>query len=222
MKWFKTILRFFGWGFLLFAFYYVAFLKSFLLGWGSHKTERTNYYQGDSIVANPGYVNTLAITVDKPPSGIWPWIAQMGLNKAGFYTYTWLENIFGCNLQNANSIHPEWQNPNEGDYEPVCASAENNKMPGWTISMVNPGKALVFRSSQDSSWTMGFYVDSINTNTSRLVTRMRYNTPKKFWEYIADKLWLEWAHCIMQRGSINGIKKRAENNNPKIPNSGPL
>jgi hypothetical protein len=119
MTWFKTILRFLGWTFLLFAFYYVAFLKSFLLGWGAHKTEQTNYYQGDSIVSNPDYMNTLAVIVDQPPSGIWPWIAQMGLNKGGFYTYTWLENIFGCDLHNVVVIHPEWQSPTEGEYEPV-------------------------------------------------------------------------------------------------------
>ena len=180
--------------------------------WGSTTEEISKYYAGDSILLEPDYENILAITIDKPPSAIWSWVAQIGLNKAGFYSFTWLENIFGCELRNADSIHSEWQNPQPGDYEPVCASAEKNNMKGWTIAVVIPKKALVYKSSTDSSWTMGYYIDSVSENKSRLITRMRYITPKQFWLFISDKVWMEWAHCIMQRGSINGIKKTAEEN----------
>ncbi|MEP7375739.1 MAG: hypothetical protein ABI675_20245 [Chitinophagaceae bacterium] len=204
--------RFIVWAFLLLVISYILFVRSFLMHWGSTTTEISKYYAGDSILLQPDYENTLTITINKPASAIWPWVAQMGLNKAGFYSFTWLENFFGCKLHNANRIHPEWQNPQPGDYEPVCASAEKNNMKGWTIAIAIINKALVYKSSPDSSWMMGFYIDSVSKNKSRLVTRMRYITPKQFWLCIADKVWMEWAHCIMQKGSINGIKKRAEKN----------
>ena len=212
MKWIKRAGRFIGWAFLLLAISYILFLRSFLMHWGSTNKEISKYYVGDSILLRPDFENTLAVTIDKPPSAIWPWVAQMGLNKAGFYSFTWLENIFGCALHNADRIHPEWQNPQPGDDEPVCASAEKNNMPGWTIAIVIPNKALVYKSSTDSSWMMGFYIDSFSQNKSRLITRMRYIIPKQFWSYITDKAWMEWAHCIMQKGSITGIKKRAKRN----------
>lgn len=210
MKTMKKILKFTGWAVVIIIICYILFLRNFLLHWGSVKEEVNKYYAGDSILLKPDYESTLAVTINKSPSAVWPWVAQMGLNKAGFYSYTWLENIFGCKLYNADRIHAEWQNPKAGDYEPVCVSAEKNNMKGWTIIAVIPNKALVYKSSTDSSWMMGFYIDSVNEHTSRLITRMRYITPKHFWMYITDKVWMEWAHCIMQKGSINGIKKRAE------------
>jgi len=192
---------------------YIIYFRFFFMHWGARVSETKKAYTGDSIVEIPDYANTIAITIKKPPRDIWPWVAQMGVNKAGFYSYTWLENIFGCNLHNADKIHAEWQNPAVGDYEPVCEQAEKNKMPGWRISTIIPNKAFIYRSSVDSSWTMGFYIDSIDEKRSRLITRMRYTSSGKFWDRFIDKIWLEWAHCIMQKGSINGIKKRAEKKN---------
>jgi len=180
MKKIKKILKFTGWIFVVIVICYILFLRSFLMHLGSAKEERSKYYVGDSILLKPGYENILAVTIDKPPSAIWPWVAQMGLNKAGFYSFTWLENIFGCKLYNTDHIHPEWQNTQPGDYEPVCASAEKNNMKGWTIIYVIPNKALVYKSSTDSSWMMGFFIDSVSENKSRLITRMRYITPKHF------------------------------------------
>jgi hypothetical protein len=192
------------------------FLRSLLMHWGSTTIERNKYYPGDSIVPAPGMMTTIAITIDKPPSAIWPWIVQMGLNKGGFYSYTWLENMFGCKLHNANTIHPEWQNTREGDIEPVCSAALKKQMPGWVVVTLIPNEAFVYKITSDSTWTMGYYIDSINTSQSRLITRMRYNSRKTFWDQIVDKVWMEWAHCIMQRGSITGIKERSEKMENKI------
>jgi hypothetical protein len=212
MKWIKVAGRFIGWSILLLITCYILFLRTSLMHWGSNNKEVGRYYVGDSVLLQPDYENTLAITIDTPPSAVWPWVVQMGLNKAGFYSFTWLENIFGCELHNADRIHPEWQNTQPGDYEPVCASAEKNKMNGWTIMAVIPNKSMVYKSSADASWMMGFYIDSVGENRSRLITRMRYIAPKQFWLYITDKAWMEWAHCVMQRGTLIGIKKRAEKN----------
>jgi len=189
---------------------YEAILRSFLMHWGSTSDERRKFYRGDSIVIRPRTITTIAITIDEPPSVIWPWIVQMGLNKGGFYSYTWLENIFGCKLRNADVIHAEWQNVKQGDVEPVCDAAAKQNMPGWIVAVLIKNEAFVYKINSDSSWTMGYYIDSIDEGHSRLITRMRYNAPEHFWEYISDKAWLEWAHCIMQRGSIKGIKKRSE------------
>jgi len=189
---------------------YALFLRSFLMHWGSTKIERDKYYPGDSIVVAACTTTTIAITIDKPPSAIWPWIVQMGLNKGGFYSYTWLENMFGCKLRNAQTIHPEWQNTREGDIEPVCDAAVRKEMPGWIVATLIPNKAFVYKIATDSTWTMGYYIDSVNSSQSRLITRMRYSAGKKFMDEMIDKAWMEWAHCIMQRGSIKGIKKRSE------------
>jgi len=85
-------------------------------------------------------------------------------------------------------------------------------MPGWTVATLIPYKAFVYKIAIDSSWTMGYYIDSLSASQCRLVTRMRYDSRETFWGEIVEKVWMEWAHCVMQRGSIKGIKKRAEKN----------
>ena len=196
---------------LVFIVIYKYLLFPALLSWGATAREYNKALPGDELLLHKDYKNTLAVTVQAPPSKLWPWIAQMGLHKAGFYSYTTLENLFGCNLHNADRIHAEWQRPQEGDIEPVCQSAEGKPNSGWQIAVVEERKALVWQGVNGAQWMMGVYIDSVNNNTSRLITRQQFQYPAKgslnWW---LEKLWFEWAHCIMQRGMITGIKERAE------------
>ena len=46
----------------------------------------------------------------------WPWLVQMGQDRAGFYTYEWFENgLLRLDFRNADRIVPEWQNITVGD-----------------------------------------------------------------------------------------------------------
>ena len=47
---------------------------------------------------------TRAITINSPKSHVWPWVAQLGQNRGGFYTYDWLENLVGCDIHTSNVI----------------------------------------------------------------------------------------------------------------------
>jgi hypothetical protein len=62
--------------------------------WRATNEEVRMSLPGDSVAQRANYQSTLAITVDAPPAAIWPWIVQMGQERAGFYTYTFLENLF--------------------------------------------------------------------------------------------------------------------------------
>jgi hypothetical protein len=39
---------------------------------------------------------THAITIDAPPEAVWPWIAQLGDERGGFYSFTFFENQVGA------------------------------------------------------------------------------------------------------------------------------
>ncbi|HMA26843.1 MAG TPA: hypothetical protein VKO62_04340, partial [Solirubrobacterales bacterium] len=56
-----------------------------------------------------------AIEVDAPAEQVWPWLAQLGQDRGGFYSYEWLENLAGCRMRNADRIHPEWQHREIGE-----------------------------------------------------------------------------------------------------------
>lgn len=52
---------------------------------------------------------THGVEIDAPAAAVWPWIAQIGADKGGFYSYQWLENLAGCDVRNAERVHPEWE-----------------------------------------------------------------------------------------------------------------
>jgi hypothetical protein len=77
--------------------------------WGAGPGLAALRHPGDDLVPRPRWGWTHAIVVAAPARDVWPWIAQIGADRAGFYSYTWLENLAGCGIRDAERIHPEWQ-----------------------------------------------------------------------------------------------------------------
>jgi hypothetical protein len=71
---------------------------------------------GDELTPPPVEQNTRAITIAATPQEVWPWLVQMGADRGGFYSYAWLENLFGLGIHNADRIVEEWQQLAVGDW----------------------------------------------------------------------------------------------------------
>lgn len=59
---------------------------------GATALEAAGPLPGDNIIAAPMLQTTHAITIDAPPTQVWPWLLQMGYYRAGWYTdndYWW-------------------------------------------------------------------------------------------------------------------------------------
>ena len=50
------------------------------------------------------------------PSDLYPYLAQMNLVKAGFYSFQVLERLFSFHIVNDFTIRPEWQSVKPGDW----------------------------------------------------------------------------------------------------------
>ena len=48
---------------------------------------------GDDRTPCPRVQSTRAVTIDAPPEQVWPWLLQMGIGRAGFYTHDWVERL---------------------------------------------------------------------------------------------------------------------------------
>ena len=66
---------------------YLRVIRPWQLRWGATDDELRRAMPGDEIVTCPTFNATRAVTVQAPPSMIWPWIVQIGFGKAGWYTY---------------------------------------------------------------------------------------------------------------------------------------
>lgn len=76
---------------------------------------------GDEVIPHPiGSAGMHAITIDVPPDQVWPWLVQMGCDRAGWYSYDLLDN---GGRHSATTINPAWQHLAIGDVMPA--------VPGW-------------------------------------------------------------------------------------------
>jgi hypothetical protein len=79
------------------------------LRWGATVEESGESLPGDDLISDPDLAATRAVTVGAAAGQVWPWIAQLGQGRGGFYSYDFLENLAGCDIHSADQIVPGWQ-----------------------------------------------------------------------------------------------------------------
>ena len=174
-----------------------------VLTWGATEEEAGRSLPGDELLEDPAVVSTRAITIDAPPSAVWPWLVQMGSGRAGAYTYDWIENLFGLGMHSAERIHPEWQNLAVGDVIPGRESLQ-----GMRVEVLDPERALVTR-AEDGTWVWAFVLEDLGGRT-RLLSRNRIAMPDPS---LGDRIGMavmEPGSLVMERKMLHGIKERAE------------
>lgn len=190
--------------------------------WGATDAEVAKPLPGDELLASPTLTTTRAVTIDAPPTVVWPWLLQMGQDRAGFYSYDWLENLVGLRFHNARTIVPEWQHLAVGD-QLRSAPASAGPDAGFTVVAIDPGRALVTvvgdpdeavplaaNPPMPQGGTWAFVVEPVDGARSRLLVRFRsrFGLPAPA-EWTAARM-LEPVHFVMERKQLLGIKHRAE------------
>ncbi|HET9969717.1 MAG TPA: hypothetical protein VFQ68_15890 [Streptosporangiaceae bacterium] len=171
-----------------------------LLNWGADEAEVHARLPGDELLEDADAVATRAITIDAPPSAVWPWIAQMGpAPRGGAYTYDWIENRFGLNMHSADQVLPEFQHPAPGD----TIGVGDNPM---RIERAEPERVLATRSAS-GNWVWTFVLQEHDGQT-RLISRNRFRLPTLAWRIgMAPMI---PGSLVMERNMLRGIKARAE------------
>ena len=72
---------------------YARWIRRRLLTWGASQDEITRAWPGDELIpdVNPPDC-TMATTLPAPPGQVWPWLVQMGVGRAGWYSWDRLDN----------------------------------------------------------------------------------------------------------------------------------
>ena len=180
-----------------------------LLGWGATDQERESLLAGDDLIANANLTATRAITIHASADQVWPWIAQLGQGRAGFYSYDFLENLAGCDIHSADRIVPEWQNIAVGDDVMLAPNA------GLTVASQERGRSLVFRggaplgkleSPYDFTWA--FVLQAEPDGSTRLLVRERYAYRRIWAPILVEPTGV--ISTFMSRKMLRGIRDRAE------------
>jgi hypothetical protein len=192
---------------------YAKWIRPWHLHWGATDEELAATFPGDEFAPAPEVDATHAITIDAAPEEVWPWIVQIGADRAGFYSYSWIENLVGCGLRNAEGIVPEWQDLQVGDsvkLHPRVALRVREIVPNETLSL-------------ERDWS--FNLRQLDDGRTRLVVRNRgyFENPTldgdggsvrfdlgPIGNLLYWRGFFEPGHFIMQQKMMTGIKRRAE------------
>ena len=187
---------------------YVAVIRQWVLSCGSSAEERARPLPGDDLVPNPTHITTRAITIQAPPCEIWPWLVQMGQDRAGFYSHNWVEKLLLSGIPDRHELHAEWQDLAVGDLLRTNREMRPGHPLGWPVAIVEPDRALVVRSKSLPLGTYAFVLDQIDQQATRLIARDR--AVWRWWQYPFVLLVYEPLHAYMETGLLQGVKKRAE------------
>lgn len=190
--------------------------RPWFLRWGATDDEVKKALPGDELCPGAASVATRAITIHAPAEEVWPWIAQIGQDRGGFYSYSWLENLVGAQIHNASHLLPGRQDRAVGETVWMTTPHHYGGRAFLRVAQVEPGRALVLVSPEDYEeiartgrvregvWV--FILEPVDERTTRLLVRSRSGPsagPDRF--LVFDPI-----HFIMERKMMQGIRDRAE------------
>jgi len=198
---------------------YALWIRPHLLTWGATRGETTCAYPGDGLIPDAEGSFTVATTLPAPPERVWPWLVQMGGDRAGFYSWDRLDHH---GVPSADCIVPEWQSLEVGQRLNLEPSGQN-----WmTVAVLEPNRTLVLRSNfelpsghsfdtqsgpqsrvyLDGIW--GFHLRPAPSGQTRLVARTRGKSRPRPFMGAFDLLLGEPTHFIMQTRQFHNLRIR--------------
>lgn len=199
-------------------------LRRWALRWGTTPEELARSWPGDELSPHATEVTTRAVTIRAPAEAVWAWLVQIGQDRAGFYSYTWLENLFRCAMPRVERIVPEWQQRTLGDivwlarHDRYRGEARQKVVRidrGRVLSLASPsdwGRLVRRETSLGGTWT--FILVAVDAHTTRLVVRSRGPEAPTFLGRLFWVMVFEPAHFIMERKMILSIRTLAERSHP--------
>ena len=131
--------------------------------------ERQRPLPADGMVPDPLFTATHAITIDASPEHVWPWIAQMGAGRAGWYSWDAIDN---AGTPSATRIVPELQAVLAGDVMPAAPGARD----AFVVARMEPPRDLVLIAPDGQggyavAWE--HVLEPLEGGRTRLITRAR-------------------------------------------------
>jgi len=188
-----------------------------LLRWGATDEEVERPYPGADLVPGAKRGATMAVTINAPPSALWPWLVQMGCDRAGWYSWDRLDN---GGMPSAERIHPEWQQIAVGDH--LISKPDGSTW--FEVAALEPQRFLALRASfdlrghpfdaagtrppqyTDSVWC--FLLDELPGGRTRLVVSGYADARPRLLQGALNFIFWEPAHWIMQTRQFTNLQRR--------------
>jgi hypothetical protein len=186
-----------------------ALLRRRYLRWGATDDEVSVALPGDELVPRPDMTATRGVTIRATADSVWPWIAQLGQGRGGFYSYDFLENLIGCDIHSADRIVPEYQHVEIGAQVRLAPEV------ALTVALVEPQCALVLRGGipmgpmpAPYDFTWAFVLRAEPDGSTRLVVRERYGYLRRWTPLVVEPA--ELISFVMSQRMLRSLRSRAE------------
>jgi hypothetical protein len=131
--------------------------------------ERRRSLPADGMVPDPLFTATHAITIDAPPEQVWPWIAQMGAGRAGWYSWDAIDN---GGAPSATRLVPDLLAVVPGDLMPAAPGATD----AFVVARAIPPRDLVLTAPDGQggyavAWE--HVLEPLDGERTRLIARAR-------------------------------------------------
>jgi len=190
---------------------YSAWCEPWSRRWGATDDELDARLPVDDMVVPDAVVTTRAITVHAGIDDVWKWLVQIGQDRAGFYSYTWLENLVVAGMHNAHRVHPEWQARERGDQVWLADERRFQGRGCQVAALVDRPHGLVLVSPDDwnrlqrgerATGAWGFFLESVDEHCTRLLVR---SSGGPVGTHLFDAI-----HFLMEQKMMRGLRDRAE------------
>jgi hypothetical protein len=198
---------------------YALVVRPRMMRSGATEAEIREPFPGAEVVPGGKRGATMATTIDAPPAAVWPWLVQMGCDRAGWYSWDRLDNGAAAS---ADRVHPEWQQLELGDR---LASTPSGS--AWfEVAALQPERFLALRAAFDlrgrpfdpAGTRPRFYNDSIwcfllaeqPPNRTRLVVSGYGSSQPRALGAVLNFVFWEPTHWIMQRRQFTNLRRRIE------------
>jgi len=170
--------------------------------------EQTEPLPADEIIKEPLGSLTHAITIRGSRTDVWPWLAQMGAGRAGWYSYDRLDN---GGQRSSRRILAALQRPAKGTVFPALPGTTE----GFILLDAKPAAWLVLgwpdgHGRQIVTWV--FVLRNAGPNCTRLIVRAKGSASYRFYG-LPSSIGLplvRFVHFVMQRKQLLGIANRVE------------
>ena len=187
--------------------------RRYYRNWGTTKEETQTTLPGDELVRRPSVQSTEGVWIDAPPAAIWPWLVQMGQDRGGLYSLDTVADLIGLDYENADRIHPEWQQLAPGDTIRIAPQGWMGLRHGLTLTVeqVIEESTLVLRGTPpgfpwETVWSFHLLPRWQDSCRFLIRTRTRLRHP-------GEVLGVELAGpvtSLVTRGLMLGIKRRVD------------
>jgi azurin len=177
--------------------------------WGSTAEELAMPLPGDAEPRDRALEMQHAVTIHAPAEDVWVWLVQLGQDRAGFYSYDWLERAAGLGIRNVREVRPEWQTLQAGDFvratPPDYLGGLFGEGLAWTVGEVVRERALVLENRG------AFVLQPAGDERTRLIIRSTTgHRERSVPASVASFMGFHLPHFIMQRRMLLTIKELAE------------